>query len=137
MRRPASGIFNARRAMALPREVHTRELLVEAHADVRVRLVVAQPDVELRAMALDELLLGQQRLGLGLRDEEVDRAHPADEVEAASVRPREVRGDPLADRGRLADIEHAAVRVLEHVDARRVGQLLSLLVEAVWLVRHT
>ena len=72
---------HAPRAVALAGEVDARELLVEADPDVRIRLVVAQPDVEPRPVALDELLLGEQRLGLGLGDEEVDRRDPADEVE--------------------------------------------------------
>ena len=59
-------------AVALAREVHPREVLVEADRDVRVRLVVAQPDVEARLVLLDEVLLGEQRLGLGVHDERLD-----------------------------------------------------------------
>jgi hypothetical protein len=113
-------------AVALAGEVHPGELLVEAHADVRVRLVVAQPDVEPRAMALDELLLRKERLGLRLGDEEVDRRHPTDEVEPAPMRAREVRRHPFADRGRLAHVQDPALGVLEHVDAGCVGELPSL-----------
>ena len=54
-------------------EVDARELLVERDADVGVGLVVAELDVEQRSVALDELLLGDQRLRLGLGDQEVDR----------------------------------------------------------------
>ena len=64
--------------MALAGEVDARELLVEADRDVRIRLVVAQADVEPRPVALDELLLGEQRLGLGLGDQEVDRGDLVD-----------------------------------------------------------
>ena len=53
--------------VALAREVDARELLVQADRDVRVGLVVAQPDVEARPVLLDEVLLGEQRLGLGVR----------------------------------------------------------------------
>ena len=45
-----------------------------------IGLVVAQADVEARPVALDELLLGEQRLGLGLGDEEVDRGDLADHL---------------------------------------------------------
>ena len=56
--------------MALAREVDAREVLVERDPDVRIGLVVAQPDVEGRAVLLDEVLLGEQGLGLVLRDDE-------------------------------------------------------------------
>ena len=52
-------------AVALAREVHPRELLVEGDRDERIGLVVAQADVETRAVLLDEALLREQRLGLG------------------------------------------------------------------------
>ncbi len=61
------------RAVTLAREVHARELLVERYADVGVGLVVPQPDVERRAVLLDEALLGEQGLGLVLGRDEVDR----------------------------------------------------------------
>ena len=58
--------------VALAREVHAREVLVEADRDVGVRLVVAQPDVEARLVLLDERLLGEQRLRLGGDHERLD-----------------------------------------------------------------
>ena len=58
--------------VALAREVDAREVLVEADRDVRVGLVVAQPDVEARPVLLDEVLLREQRLGLGVDDERLD-----------------------------------------------------------------
>jgi len=72
--------------VALSREVDARELLVEAYPDVRIRLVVTEANVELGPVALDELLLGQKRLRLGLGDQEVDRSNPADEVEPPAMR---------------------------------------------------
>ena len=80
-------------------------------------------------MALDELLLGEQRLGLGLGDEEVDRG---DLVGQSAERraAREVAGDALADRARLADVDDPPLAVGEHVDAGRVGQVLALLGDA-------
>ena len=73
--------------VALAGEVHPRVLLIEADAHVGIGLVVAQPDIEPWPVALDELLLGEQRLGLGLGDQEVDRADPVDERKPAAVRP--------------------------------------------------
>ena len=58
--------------MALAGEVDPREVLVERDRDVRVGLVVAQADVEARLVLLDEVLLGEQRLGLGVDDERLD-----------------------------------------------------------------
>jgi hypothetical protein len=113
----------APRAVALTGEVDTRVLLVEADRDVRIRLVVAQADVEHRAVALDEALLGEQRLCLAGRHQELD---PLDLAGQPALTAREVGGDPLADRGRLADVEHAAAGVVEDVDAGSVGQRPAL-----------
>ena len=106
-----------RRAVPLAREIHARELLVQADADVRVRLVVAQPDVEARAVALDELLLGEQRVRLGLGHEELDRSDLLGHRPRAGL-AREVPADPLADRARLADVEDFAVAVAEQCRRR-------------------
>jgi hypothetical protein len=123
--------------VALAREVDARELLVEADADVRIRLVVAQADVEARAVALDELLLRQQRLGLGLGDEEVDRRDLGTQVaESRHLLLREVRRHTLADRARLADVDHPSARVAEDVHARLIGQLAALFLERVCGLRH-
>ena len=112
--------------VALTGEVDARELLVEADPDVGVGLVVAQLHVEHRAVTLDELLLGDQRLGLGVGDEEVDRLDLVREAPQGGA-AGEMRGDPFADRLRLADVDHPLVAVHEDVDARGVGQLLPLL----------
>ncbi len=102
-------------AVALAGEVHPREILVERDRDVRVGLVVAQADVEARLVLLDEVLLGQQRLGLGVDDERLDLVDHRHQV-AAGPRARigEMRGDPLADRDRLADVDHLARAALRN-----------------------
>ena len=111
------------RAVALTREVHARELLVERYADVRVRLVVAQADVEGRPVLLDEALLGEQSLGLVLGRDEVDRLDARQHLVRSACRAAaEVRADPLADRLRLSDVERAPAGVLEQVDAGGVGE---------------
>ena len=58
--------------VAFPREHHTRVLVLDRDGDVRERLVVAQPDVERRPVALDEVLLEMQRLDLAARDDDLD-----------------------------------------------------------------
>jgi hypothetical protein len=116
--------------VALPREVHPRELLVQAHPYVRVRLVVPEPDVEPRPVTLDELLLCEQRLRLGLRDQEVDpRDLGAEDPQRVRSAGAEVGRHALADRPRLADVDHLAVPVGEQVHAGLVGQPAPLLVE--------
>ena len=90
--------------VALAREVDAREVLVQADRDVRVGLVVAQPDVEARPVLLDEVLLGEQRLGLGVDDQRLDLV---DERAEAAARA-EMRGHALADRLGLADVDDAA-----------------------------
>ena len=95
-----------------------------------IRLVVAQADVEARLVLLDEVLLGQQRLGLGRHDERVDPLDHRQQVAAhLRARVREVRRDPLLDRLRLADVDDGPLRVAEEVDARLVRQRTPLLRE--------
>ena len=96
-------------AVALAREVDARELLVHRDRDERIGLVVAQADVEARPVLLDEVLLGEQRLGLGGDEDELDRLDRVDHlVRAAGHRVGEVAGDALLDRLRLADVDDLA-----------------------------
>jgi hypothetical protein len=111
-------------AVLLAGEVDPRVVLVEADADVGVGLVVPQADVEARPVALDEALLGQQRLRLVGGDQRFD---PVDARGEAGVAAGEVGGDALADRARLADVEQLAVAVVEEIDAGLVGQRFALL----------
>ena len=129
--------------VALASEVDARKLLVEADADVRIGLVVPQPDVEPGAVALDEALLRKQRLGLVPGDQELDRVRPVDQLgraaharSAAPALAREVRRDPLADRVRLADVEGLTRPVAENVDAGSVGELLALFGQLLAALSH-
>jgi hypothetical protein len=81
--------------VTLAGEVDPRELLVQADANVRIGLVVSQADVEAGPVALDELLLGQQGLGLGLGDQEVDRPDLADELQPSAVGPEKCEATRL------------------------------------------
>ena len=58
--------------MPLAREHHARVLVLDRDGDVRERLVVAQPDVERRPVALDQVLLEVERLDLGAGDDHLD-----------------------------------------------------------------
>ena len=66
--------------MPLAREHDPGVLVLDGDGDVRERLVVAEPDVEGRAVALDEVLLEVERLGLGRGDDHLDVAHPLDQA---------------------------------------------------------
>ena len=74
-------------AVALAREHHARELVLDRHRDVRERLVVAQADVEGRAVALDEVLLEVERLDLVARHDRLDLGHPLRRAARSRARP--------------------------------------------------
>ena len=112
------------RAMPLAREHDPRVLVRQRHRDVRERFVVAEPDVERRPVALDEVLLEVQRLGLVPRDDHLDVRDERHQLRrpGASVAALEVAADARAERLRLADVDHASPLVAEQVDARSSGQ---------------
>ena len=104
----------------LAREHHPRVLVRDRDGDVRERLVVAQPDVERRPVALDEVLLEVERLRLALRDDHLETRDPPHEL--ADPGPRvaavEVRAHAGAQRLRLPDVEDLVALVAKEVDAR-------------------
>ena len=80
-------------------------------------------------MPLDQVLLEQQRLVLVVRADELDLLDPFHKLRGLDRGVRlaaEVRLHPLADRLRLADVQHLSVPAVEQVDARPVGQGLQL-----------
>ena len=96
----------------LAREHHARVLVLEGDRDVRERLVVAQPHVERRPVALDEVLLEMERLDLAAGDDRLDlgdalgeRVDPGAGVAAPGL---EVLAHARAQRLRLADVENLA-----------------------------
>jgi hypothetical protein len=92
--------------------------------DVGIGLVVAEEDVVLRRQALDEVVLEDQRLGLGARGGHLDAGHlPHHEPDArAQVGFLEIGGDALLQVLGLADVEHLAVGVEHAVDPGFLGQ---------------
>ena len=108
-------------AVALAREHDPRVLVRDGHRDVRERLVVAQPDVERRPVALDEVLLEVERLGLVPRHDHLDVGDAAHELRRsrAAVALLEVAADARAERLRLAHVDRVPLLVAEDVDARR------------------
>ena len=99
-------------------------LLVERHREERVRLVVLQPDVEPRPVLLDEVVLEEERLDLVADLDPLDGLrglHHLARPRQQRVRRGEVVRQPAAQALRLADVDDAAVRVLELVRAGCVG----------------
>ena len=99
------------------------------------RLVVAQPHVERRTVALDEVLLEVQCLDLARRDDRLDRldprGHVLDPLPRVARARLEVRADARPQRLRLADVQDVAPAVAEDVDARPSRQALQLALDPV------
>jgi hypothetical protein len=94
-------------------------------------LVVAQHDVEARLVLLDELVLEEQRLLLGVRQQHLEVAEDVveDLHESARVGLREVRPHTGPEVHRLADVDDLAGLVPHEVAAGRRRQLGDLLLE--------
>ena len=117
----------------LAREHDARVVVLDGDRDVRERLVVPQPDVERRPVALDERLLEMERLRLAAGDDHLEVGDPAGEVgdAAAALSGLEVGAYAGPQRLGLADVEHLALGVTEEVDARLGGQGLQPRLERV------
>src|SRR5581483_10067632 len=123
-------------AVALPFEHHARVLVLHRDGDVWERLVVAEADVERRAVALDEVLLEMELLYLGARDDYLDVRHALRQLadlRTAVGRALEVRSDARAKRLRLAYVQDIPLPVPEEIHARPRRQRLELILHA---VRH-
>ncbi len=116
-------------AVTLSREHHARVLVRHGDRDVREGLVVAEPDVERWAVALHEVLLEMQRLGLALRDDHLDAADSRHEVADALARVApavEVAAHTGPEGLRLPDVEDLVARVAKEIDARSLRQPTEL-----------
>ena len=122
--------------MPLAREHHARVLVRDGDGDVRERLVVAQPHVVRRPVALDEVLLEMQRLGLGAGHDHLDPPHALDHPLDARARVAavEVRAHAGAQPLGLADVQHLVAVAVKEVDTGALGQRAQLLPE--WIRHH-
>ena len=110
---------------ALPRLEDARQIL-RSHRNARVRLVVLEQHVVVRLVALDEVVLEQQRVLLRLHH------HVADVADAGHEEPClarllllvEVRAHAPLQVFRLADIDNRAAFIEVLVAARRFGEVV-------------
>ena len=100
---------------------------IVAQQDEGEAFVIPQQHIIRRPIALDQLCLQQQRLGLGVGGDDGHRAALADHALQADRQPLYLRviGHPITQRPRLADIEHIAPCIVHAIDAgpqRQRGQ---------------
>ncbi len=112
----------------LARPLDAREVVAEGDLDERVALVVLEPDVEARLVALDQVRLEEQRLadGVGQRVLDVDDAIDGGSMRVDSPAARlllPVRRTRLRRLWALPTYSTHAAGVLHEVDAGLVGQL--------------
>ena len=109
-----------------PRHEGPRPRLPRRDLDVGIGLVVAEADVVPGPVLLDEGVLEEQGLELGVRDDRFDLAvGPQQRLGLGALGPRpEVRGDALLERPGLSDVEKLSLVPAEEVDAGRIGQIL-------------
>ena len=118
--------------MALAREHYARVFVLNRDGYVGERLVVAEPDVEGRPVALDEVLLEVQRLDLVLGDDHLDVLDPLGQLldgRACVLALLKVRTDPRSQGLGLADVEDISGLVPEEVDPRLGGERFQLAFE--------
>jgi len=108
-------------------EVHPRIGMRIVQEDVGIALVVAQQHVVARPVRLDEIVLQQQRLGLGACHADLDVRHPADQGLGLGVMrsAAEIARHPRLQRPRLADVEDLAIRRQHAVHAGLARQALD------------
>ena len=114
----------------LPGALDAREVVGHRDLDVGVALVVLEPDVEPRLVALDELGFEEQRLADRVRQGVVDLRDAVDNLPNAMAFHRAglllpVAPHPAAQALGLADIDDLPARVLHEVHAGPVGQVLE------------
>ncbi len=106
---------------------------VPVNLDVGVAFVVFQPDVEARAVLLDQVHFQDQRFQLRADHNPFDVGDLADELASFGLVPGavvEVRAHPVAQVDRLAHIDNLAGGVVHNVAAGPGGQGIQNLLDA-------
>ncbi len=109
-----------------PRHEDPRERLLYRDLDVRVRLVVAERDVEARPVLLDQVRLQNQRVRLGGNDDGVEvgsLAHERPRFHALEMVAAQIASYARAQPFRFPDVQHHAIRILPQVHARRLRKV--------------
>ena len=110
-------------AFATSHHERPRPLLVDGDRKKRVALVVAKAHVEARIVLLDQRVLEHQRLDLVAHDRPLDGFRCLDHLGGPRMqvdRRLEVVREPLAQIRSLADVDDAAVGVLELIRTWRL-----------------
>jgi hypothetical protein len=104
-----------------------REIMAAAELDIGKRLVIAQQHVEARHQALDQIAFEQQRLDLGVGDDDLEAAGFRHHALEAVRQPGNVGviGDAVLEIGRLADVKRVALAVEHAIDAGMAGHGLE------------
>ena len=113
-----------------PYDFQPRPRLARVESQGQVFFVVAELDVVLRLMCLDELVFEQCGFLVGVGDERLDvgelALEPADERAKVTRALLEVATDSVSQATGLADVEHFVVGAMEHVHARRGRERIEL-----------
>ncbi len=99
---------------------------VAGQRQVRIGFIVPEKNVVARRQRLDQVVLEQQRLGLGARHRGFDRMHLAQHQSDARRDARllvKIRRDALLEVTGFADIERVAVRAQHAIHAGHVRQV--------------
>ena len=99
---------------------HPRVLLVQCDADIRVALVVTEQNVVAGLVALDEIGLEQQRLGLASNDGVLEVGDVRDHRRDLGDRDRpaaEIALQSVAEFLRLADINNSPAAIFHKIDS--------------------
>ncbi len=93
--------------------------MIVLELDVRKALVVPQDDVEPRPVLLDEVVLEQQRLGVGVGDRDLDVRDLLDQREGLrlDLARHEVAADAVLEATRLSHVQQLAFAAVHAIDA--------------------
>ena len=108
-----------------PRHVHARIFLERGVANVRVRLVVAQQDIEFRLVLLDQIVFERQGFALVVHDDVIEIRDFPHQRAGFGIQPagfEEVRFDAIPQGTRFPHVQNISQGVLEQIDARLGGK---------------
>src|SRR5207245_8970029 len=109
-----------------PSEINARILLASSELDVGIGLVVAEQDVELRPVFLDQIVLEGQGFAFVADDNGLQVGDFARERASFGVNParlNEIGAHAAAEVARFANVEHRFARVLEKVPPGASGKV--------------